>query len=233
MHQLLRVRKLVTSFVTGFVTVGCPLSQSPFQHQQDPSHRSYLWLWLILGIPFALSIFCCAGIFGLWIIGAQRARIEPAEEARQADELADELRQADEWQRKIEAEEAQKKADEDARIGYDVVEEWSMGDRHQGGRGMAIVINPANRNADDLKALGKQLKNDLKDNRFTAVMIYDDVRAAALRKQDFSDRLDGPDSKHHSLHMVGSYLKNNVTGHHRLNIHVNGAGSEDVEMIDY
>src|SRR6266571_3714411 len=62
---------------------------------------------------------------------------------------------------------------------YNVVDEWSI---PNGGYGRVVVVDPAQRSEAGLIALADQLRRDTKDDRNAFVFIYDDPRAARLRK---------------------------------------------------
>lgn len=114
-------------------------------------------------------------------------------------------------------------------VPYDVVDEWTLPD---GGTGRSIVINASLRNVTDLRALGDQLRWEHRRDRNVQVEVFDDRRAAELRRQDAAGDLAGDDRSHHDRHKIAFYRK--VAGSdHELVIALGGVGGHDWITIPY
>jgi hypothetical protein len=111
-------------------------------------------------------------------------------------------------------------------VKYEVVEQWAIGDT---GLGRAIVVDPSNRIEAGLLALADQLKRETQDTKgIVAISIFDDRRAAALRREALGDELNDRSQKLHDDHMIGNYTRNPFTKHHSLVIALDG-GSEEAK----
>jgi hypothetical protein len=105
-------------------------------------------------------------------------------------------------------------------ISYSIVQEWRI---PAGGYGRVIVIHPRHRNEVDMRKLGNELREEHRRDRIANIEIYDDRRAAALRQEALlSDDRGSPDVAHHDQHRIGIYSKNVNTGHHQLQIALEG-----------
>ena len=74
-----------------------------------------------------------------------------------------------------------------------------------------------------LVTFANQLKIETKADQHANVFIYDDRRAAVLRKDALSERLNKADMKLHDDHMIGTYIRNINTGFHAVTIALQGA----------
>jgi hypothetical protein len=109
-------------------------------------------------------------------------------------------------------------------IKYEVVEQWTIGNA---GLGRAIAVDPAHRTEADLLALADQLKRETKDTQgLVGIFIYDDRRAAALRREALGHELNDRSQKLHDDHMIGNYTRNPNTGNHSLIIALDGVSAE-------
>ena len=79
-----------------------------------------------------------------------------------------------------------------------------------------LLIDPVNRNIEDLKILGEQIKESAKDYSIAMVQVYDNLEAANLLGTDF------PDSKmpFYKEHWIGTYTKNNSSKTNRWRIYL-------------
>lgn len=112
-------------------------------------------------------------------------------------------------------------------INYEVVEQWTI---PNGGFGRVVVVDPAQRTEEGLVALAGQLRRDTKADRNAFVYIYDDRRAASLRRVALADNLNKVDMKLHDDHMIGSYFRNINTGFHAVTIALEGATGKMKEI---
>jgi hypothetical protein len=105
-------------------------------------------------------------------------------------------------------------------IKYEVVDQSFPGD----GLIRAITVDPAQRTEAGLLALADQLKRETKDtNGLVLIFIYDDLRAAALRRDALrGDKLNERAQKLHDDHKIGNYTRNPNTGHHSIMIALDG-----------
>jgi len=106
-------------------------------------------------------------------------------------------------------------------VAYKVVEQWSV---PNGGYGRVVVIDPKQRSEAGLRALAEKLRRDTAADRNAFVFIYDNARAASLRKAANAEKLNKPDTKFHDDHALGSYIRNGNTGFHELNMLLQGPG---------
>jgi hypothetical protein len=113
------------------------------------------------------------------------------------------------------------------KIAYDSVERWSI---PNGGYGNVLVIKPEHRNEVDLRLLGDQLRAETRSDRHAAIFVYDDARAASLRKAAFTESLSKTDLAFHDQHMVGNYQKNNNTGYERFSIMLEGVDGPSIDV---
>jgi hypothetical protein len=114
-------------------------------------------------------------------------------------------------------------------IPYDVVDEWTLPD---GGAGRSILIHSSLRNVTDLRALGDQLRWDHRNERNVQVEVFDDRRAAGLRRQEATGNLADDDRAHHDRHKVAFYRKV-ARGDHELVIALGGVGGHDWITVAY
>lgn len=112
-------------------------------------------------------------------------------------------------------------------IPYTVVEQWTI---PAGGFGKVIVVDSAFRTADKLRAVGEQLNNDSKGDAFASAFIYDDARAASLRRAAINESLSNKEAAFHDLHMIGSYIKNKKMGFNELNAFPTGISGDAVKF---
>ncbi len=75
-------------------------------------------------------------------------------------------------------------------------------------------------------AFANQLKIETKADRHAIVFIYDDRRAALLRKDALAERLKKAPMKLHDDHMIGAYYRNINTGFHAVTISLDGVGEK-------
>lgn len=66
---------------------------------------------------------------------------------------------------------------------------------------------------------------DSQDARFAHVEMFDNVRAARMRRLAFPERLSEAELRFHDQHKIGFYDKNTNTGYHELRIVLSGVGS--------
>jgi hypothetical protein len=102
---------------------------------------------------------------------------------------------------------------------YKVVEQWTV---PNGGYGRVIVIDPKLRTEAGLRAVAEKLRQDTAADRNAFVTIYDDLRAARLRKAADADKLSPAQGKLYDAHALGSYIRNGNTGAHELNMFLQG-----------
>ncbi len=112
-------------------------------------------------------------------------------------------------------------------ISYRVIEEWRI---PNGGYGRIIVIDPIHRNEKHLRMLGDQLRADTKKDRNAFIWVYDDEKAARMRKAALGERLNKKDLEHHDKHMIGDYARNANTGFHTLIIRLEGLDGPPLEV---
>lgn len=103
-------------------------------------------------------------------------------------------------------------------ISYQVAEEWKIG---SSGSGAAIVIAPKHRNEKDMKALGETLKKRHLQDKSVHIFIYDDEKAAKMRKQVPEK---GASAKLYERHLIGFYIKNTSTKKHDYSFGITGKG---------
>ena len=104
-------------------------------------------------------------------------------------------------------------------VPYTVVDEWPI---PNGGYGRVVLIDPTYRNEAELKRLGSVLQRDTRDDRNAFVFVFDDARAASLRKNVLSDSASDDELEYYHSHFIGTYFRNANTGHHELTILIDG-----------
>lgn len=114
-------------------------------------------------------------------------------------------------------------------IPFEVVDRWEIAN---GGSVRVVVIAPINRNEADLRQLGEQLRTEAASDRNAGAEIYDDKRAASLRKEALTDKLSKKDMAFHDSHKIGEYTKNGNTSYHRLVLMLGGIDSAFTN-VDY
>ncbi len=90
------------------------------------------------------------------------------------------------------------------RIPYRVVEQWN------GDLGRSIVIDPAHQNEKDMRALGDQLNRETSDDAFALIFIYDDEKAARMRRDALAERLSEADVAYHDRHCIANFTRGAV-----------------------
>lgn len=115
-------------------------------------------------------------------------------------------------------------------LAYDVVEEWTLPDD---GAGKVIVIDPALRTVEDLRALGEQLRWEHRNDRHVTVDVFDERRAAELRGRARAEALDPAEMTHHDQHRIAVYQKNSDSGDHELLIALGGFAGSDWITVPY
>ena len=115
------------------------------------------------------------------------------------------------------------------RIAFREVERWAI---PPGSFGRTIVIDQSTATEGDLRKLGDQLREELRDEPNSIVFIFNDERAARMRKDVTADSVSAEDAALYDRHFVGIYSKNGNTGFHRLAIHAEGLNGS-TSLIDY
>ena len=161
---------------------------------------------------------------------AQRAALEAKAKKEEAERQAQEKAERE----RIAKEEEEKRAKEKERrekaiptISHRIIEEWTI---PNGGYGRIIVIDPVHRNEKDMRMLGDQLRSDTKKDRNAFIWIYDDEKAARVRKAALAERLNKKDLEHHDKHVIGDYARNANTGFHALIIFLEGLDGSPLEV---
>ena len=101
-----------------------------------------------------------------------------------------------------------------------------------GGYSRVIVIASQFCTDMDMRRLGEQLKYETRSQRNARVFIYDDPRAAALRRAALDETASKADMLFHDQHLVGCYWKNGNTGFHQLAFGLRGINGPQV-MVEY
>lgn len=104
------------------------------------------------------------------------------------------------------------------KIHHETVERWATGE--------TIVISPKNRTEAGLAALGEQLKNENSDRDVYFIQVFDNKRAASLRKT-----FDDSNADFVSQHFIGQYFKNN--GVNEFVMYLNGVTGRNHKTIKY
>jgi hypothetical protein len=112
-------------------------------------------------------------------------------------------------------------------VPYRIIEEWTV---PNGGYVRIIVIDPVHRNEQDMRELGDSLRYDTKDDRNAVVFVYDDEKAARMRKDALAEQLSEQDLADHDTHMIGHYTRNINSGFHALNIVLDGIDGPSIEV---
>jgi hypothetical protein len=99
-----------------------------------------------------------------------------------------------------------------------------------GGYEWVIVVDPSHRNENDLKVLGGQLKEAIRDDRYVQVYVYDDRDAASQRAEVPSGDLSDEDREFQRRHLIGSFLKDDYLGSQVLTITLEGAGRDATQV---
>lgn len=115
-------------------------------------------------------------------------------------------------------------------IRYAVVDIWDI---PNGGQGKVVVVSPDYLNETDMIALGEKLKSDAKNDRNSFVFIFDDRKAALLRKKVLSDELTEADRDFYDKHYIGEYSKNGNSGFHEFVIYFDGVLGSHQKTIKY
>jgi hypothetical protein len=95
-----------------------------------------------------------------------------------------------------------------------------------------ITVKPKNRNARDMKALGKQLNRNYASEDFVRVSIYDNKNAAKLWDKIFNDTATEEETGFYDQHYIAQYNKNERTGLNRLSYFLEGPDGRTV-IINY
>ena len=116
------------------------------------------------------------------------------------------------------------------RIPYEVVQSWRI---PNGGYGKVILIEPVHRNALDLRLLGEQLRREMASDRNAGVEVFDNLRAARMRQDAVTERLNAADLSFHDKHKIAFYNKNGNTGFHEYRFTLEGVLSDNWTVIRY
>ncbi len=93
-----------------------------------------------------------------------------------------------------------------------------------------IVIQAANANEAQLRALGEELKVDTRGDRNAFISVFSDKRAAGMRLAAIRDALSKTDAKFYDDHFVAGYTRNINTGYHTYTIMPSGLNGPQVEV---
>lgn len=115
-------------------------------------------------------------------------------------------------------------------VRFEVLEVWPI---RGGGYGAVLLIDPKHRNAADLRALGDELRAEAAGYRFAFYDVFDNRRAAAMRKEAFDDQLPPADLSLHDKHKIAFYQKNGSTGFHEYRFTLESVNSDKWTVIQY
>lgn len=115
-------------------------------------------------------------------------------------------------------------------IRYEVVQQWAI---PAGGYGRVTVVDSSHRNEADMRRLGDQLREQTQGDRVSMVEVYDHPEAAKMRLRAMAENLGKDSLAFHDRHLIGQYLRNGNTGHHRWIIALNGFVNDPTIMVDY
>lgn len=101
---------------------------------------------------------------------------------------------------------------------YKIIEQRSFAN---GGFGRVIVVAP-NPSAAELRAFGEKLRQDTRNERNAFVWLYDDERAARIRRALTSENLPKSELRHHDRHYLALYSRNASTGLHEFEYYPQG-----------
>jgi hypothetical protein len=96
----------------------------------------------------------------------------------------------------------------------------------------AVVVSPAYRNMQAMRALGDRLRSDFNSEPLVIVAIFDNARAASMadRMLDSGGSLDPDSDRFYDQHYIGNYSKNTGTGHHAFTILVQGLSGPQTDI---
>jgi hypothetical protein len=115
-------------------------------------------------------------------------------------------------------------------ISYKIVDQWSI---TNGGLFKVIVIDSTMVNDSDIRDLGRQLWYDTQSDRNASIQIFDNMRAAGMRKDAIADRLNKTDLEFYDHHNIGTYNRNINTGNHELIVDLNPPNGPQVEITSW
>lgn len=192
---------------------------TPVSSNQSRSNRTWLLIIPVVGlICMMVTIGCCGFGYAAFDLARYRAEsmsIDTAEPYRpvKSTPLA-------------ESEATTQPPSEPTRdeVTYEIYEEWEI---PNGGYGRVILVNPKFRNETDLRILGDKLIQLSKPDRNAFMWVYDDVRAAQLRKNiDFTE----DEEAIYDPHFLLVYMRNINTGYHQLDIMVDGLDGDRITI---
>ncbi len=113
---------------------------------------------------------------------------------------------------------ADDKADKPKTIKYEVIDTETVKNKDKSATVVfrqIIVVDRKHVNEADLRALGDQLREDLKKERarnlIVDVRIFDDAKAARMWRKAIDGKLDKKDDEYHDKHWLGEYFQNRST----------------------
>lgn len=104
------------------------------------------------------------------------------------------------------------------KIPYEVVDEWNI---PNGGNGKRIVVSADFLNEVDMTLLGETLRDDVKNDRNSFIMIHTDKKSAQIQKKSPSEITDS-ELAYAGKHFVGQYMKNANSNINEFSIYLNG-----------
>lgn len=119
------------------------------------------------------------------------------------------------------------KSNAPSEVAYHIIEEWKI---NNGGYSRVIVVAPTHRNERDMRTLGDKLRADTAKDRHAFVFIFDDEKAARMRKDAIDEKLSEKDLAYFDKHSIGTYNRNINTGNHSLDIHVDGLDGNVIQV---
>jgi hypothetical protein len=94
---------------------------------------------------------------------------------------------------------------------------------------MVIVIDPKHRNEKNLRDLGDKIRQERKKDRLAVVSVFDDEKAARMKKDAAADRLNDEDGAFYDRHLIGSYFKNGA-GVDEFVIFLDGLNGKEIRI---
>lgn len=96
--------------------------------------------------------------------------------------------------------------------------------------GRAIVISPANRGEQNLRALAAELDAETAHARSAHVEVFDDSAAAGRRAAGTTGRLPRAQQREFDRHFLGSYDRNGSTGFRGMSLFPDGTDGRSINV---
>lgn len=109
-------------------------------------------------------------------------------------------------------------------IVYEVYDEWDLG--------KVVIVSPEYFNENDMPLVGEKLRNDFGNESHAFIFVYDDKKAASMRKNDIN-QYSQSEQDYYFRHFIGQYTRNMDSDYNQFEIYYDTINGDNTETIKY